>query len=339
MLIGVHGRVSGSVSGGCLEKRVISEAQKALLDGQARLLAFDTTDQDDLAFGSSLGCQGKIWIGIECLPAGKLWALETVAEEIRGRRRPAVLLTQILSQGERVVFETAAVYEDSLAGDARNFPDSWRAQIEAVFETRKTRFIGIEMAGSVLIELLVPPVALLLFGAGPDVPPFVKLARDLGHEITVIDRRPGFAVPEQFPGASRVLAAKPHQVSTLLCPDDRTVAVVMNHHYDTDRDILGALLSLELPYLAVLGPRRRTERILSELREGGLMISDATRASIHAPAGLDLGGENPEQIALSILAEIQATLAGRGGGKLKFRNIPIHAEEPAMKKEPCPVPV
>jgi xanthine dehydrogenase accessory factor len=160
----------------------------------------------------------------------------------------------------------------------------------------------------------------------------------MGHDITVIDRRPDFAVPAQFPEANRVIAAKPHQISSHLRPDDRTVAVVMNHHYDTDRDVLAALLPLSLPYIAVLGPKRRTDRILSELRESGLSLPADATASIHAPAGLDLGGENPEQIALSILAEIQATLAGRQGGMLKFRNAPIHGEISAIKAAACPVP-
>jgi xanthine dehydrogenase accessory factor len=332
MLVDVHGRVGGSVSGGCLERNVISEAKAVLLDGRARLLAFDTTDQDDLAFGTSLGCLGKIWIGIEVLPANRPWPFEKLVGEIRQQRRPAALLTRIFDNEAGIRFESTALFASPTA-NSPDFSEMLCGEIEDVFRQKKSRFVGKKMHGSTLIEWLEPPVALILFGAGPDVPPLVKLARNLGHEITVIDRRPDFALPEQFPQADRVLAAQPHQVSALLRPDARTVAVVMNHHYDTDRDVLRALVSLNLSYVAILGPRRRTERILTELQDAGLFIPESVRATLHAPAGLDLGGESPEQIALAILAEIQASLAGREGGKLKFRASPIHAETGPPRKE------
>ena len=338
MLVDVHGRVAGSVSGGCLERKVISQAQEALFDGRMRLMSFDTTDQDDLAFGSSLGCQGKIWIGIEVLKAGATWDLESLVRKIRERRTPGALLTRILHHDDKVHFEWYAVFADQASANENAVPGAWHAAALEVLRLRKSCFVGDDMRDAAFIEWLAPPVSLLLFGGGPDVPPMVKLARELGHEITVIDRRPEFAVADQFPGADRVLAAKPHQISSHLRPDDRTVAVVMNHHYETDRDVLATLLPLGLRYIAVLGPRRRTDRILTELMEDGLNLSDDMRASIHAPAGLDLGSETPEQIALSILAEIQSTLAGRGGGQLRFRQAPIHVETKSPRALACDLP-
>jgi xanthine/CO dehydrogenase XdhC/CoxF family maturation factor len=167
----------------------------------------------------------------------------------------------------------------------------------------------------------------------------VRLAVELGHEVTVIDRRPDFAVRDAFPGAARVIAAKPGEIASLLQPDESTVAVLMNHHYETDRASLAALLPLGLPYIAMLGPKRRTERILSELEAEGLDVSDA-RANIHGPAGLDIGAETPEQIALAVLAEIQAVLAGRPGGHLRDRNAPIHGNtaRPSPTEPACALP-
>ena len=334
MLVDVHGRVAGSVSGGCLEKSVISQAQATLLDGCARLLSFDTTDQDDLAFGSSLGCQGKIWIGIEFLAPGKEWPLEAVVRQVCEQREPAALLTHIFRQDAEIHFECTAF--SGASPDTKDIPEVLRDKMDEVLCTHKNQFVGEDASDSTLIEWLAPPIALVLFGGGPDVPPMVKLARELGHKITVIERRPLFAIPEQFPGAHRVLAAKPYQIRALLKADDRTVAVLMNHHYDTDRDVLAALLPLDLPYIAMLGPRRRTERILAELQEMDFTVSEKFCEALHAPAGLDLGAESPEQIALSILAEIQATLANREGGKLKFRTAPIHAEI-ASRKNACAI--
>jgi xanthine dehydrogenase accessory factor len=334
MLVNVHGRVAGSVSGGCLEKNVISQARAALIDGQSRLISFDTTDQDDLAFGSSLGCNGKIWIGLEVLPAGHAWPLEKIVQNVRNKRRPTALVTRIFQKGDRVYFEADAVLADSPRTGDFTFK-KWDEEIEKVFLARKTCFVGTEMDDAALIEYLPPPLSLVLLGGGPDVPPLVKLAHEIGCEVTVIDRRPDFAVAEQFPGSDRVLAAKPHQIATNLKPDELTVAVVMNHHYDTDRDGLAALLPLGLKYIAMLGPRRRTERILKELVEQGLIISAEMLSSLHAPAGLDLGAETPEQIALAILAEIQATMTGRDGSMLKYRSAPIHVDGVSVPVTPC----
>ncbi len=317
MLVDVRGRVAGSVSGGCLEKNVVTHAQQALLDGRARLLSFDTTDQDDLAFGTSLGCQGKIWIGLEIVPAHSTWALEQIVDDVRQHRVPVALATRIMSKESQIYFSTEAFS----AEDMRGCP----VEIGEVLESQTSRFVGATMHDAAFLEYLSPPLSLVLLGGNHDVAPMVRLAIELGHEVTVIDRRPDFAVREAFPGAARVIAARPAEIAKLLAPDERTVAVLMNHHYDTDRDALVALLPLGLPYIGMLGPKRRTERILSDLESEGHDVS-AILSTIHGPAGLDIGAETPEQIALAVLAEIQSVLAGRSGGHLRDRNAPIHAE-------------
>jgi len=322
MLIDAHGRVAGSISGGCLERSVVAEGQRAILDGRPRLLTFDTTDQDDLAFGTSLGCQGKIWIGLEVLPANATWPLEIIAEEVRSRRKPAVLVTQV-TNAPALRFETFALFDE---GD-----DS---EVSGVFRTRRTRY---DKTHDALLEWLAPPLSLLLFGGGPDVGPMLRLAIELGHEVTVIDRRPDIAQRENFPEARRVISAKPHELAALLDSDDRTAAVLMNHHYDTDRDVLASLIPFHLPYIAMLGPKRRTVRILEELGLEGHDVG-AVADVLHAPAGLDIGAETPEQIALAILAEVQATLAGRSGGNLRERNAPIHADAFTDLSPTCAIP-
>ncbi|MDB6092772.1 MAG: pucA [Verrucomicrobia bacterium] len=301
MLVNADGRFAGSVSGGCLEQSVIVEAQAALHDGRARLLAFDTSNPNDLVFGTGLGCQGKIWIGIEVLPARQPWLLADLAARVRYTRQPAVWVTHLVEDDDGIRF---------LSGESESRREAMR--VEDV----------------VLSEAIVPPVALLVFGGGPDVNPLVELGAQLGHEVTVIDRRPDVAQPANFPAAHRVIAARPPLIRPLIPADDRTVAVLMNHHYETDRDVLATLLPMGLPYIAMLGPQRRTARILAELRDSGLDLTAESLDALHGPAGLDIGADDPAQIALSILAEIQATLSGRQGGKLKFRDAPIHADIP-----------
>ena len=328
MLMNIHGRVAGSISGGCLEKAVISEGRCALIDGRPRLLVYDTTDQDDLALGASLGCQGKIWIGPEVLPANSVWPLEAVVDEICRRRKFAALITRTCGENECPRFESRLIFEDE--------SDAADASAQEVLLHHKTSFQRTRDGVDSLIEFLAPPLSLLLFGAGPDVLPMIRLARQLGHEVTVIDRRSEFARAEFFPEATQVLAAPPHQLRSVLKCDDQTVAVLMNHHYDTDREVLAALIPLGLPYLAMLGPKKRTVRILEELREEGHDVG-AVADTLHGPAGLDIGAESPEQIALAILAEIQATLSCRSGGKLRQRKAPIHSDAFTQAEPPCAV--
>jgi xanthine dehydrogenase accessory factor len=337
MLIDIHGRVAGSVSGGCLEKSVVAQGQVAIADGQNRLLTFDTTDSDDSSFGTSLGCQGMIWIGVEVIPPHVPWPLDKIAREIQTRRTSAVLIVQSHCGENGVTFQSRVVYEGKGDEDAPLWPELSQ-EVAAVMRLCKTRCLENGSSELALIEWLGPPVALMLFGGGPDVRPLTRLARELGHEVTVLDRRADVARAENFPEANKVVLAKPWEIAGRLRSDSRTAAIVMNHHYDTDRDTLAALVPLHLPYIAMLGPKRRTARILAELQEEGHDTASLERI-LHAPAGLDIGAETPEQIALAILAEIQATLSQRDGGRLRYRNAPIHADSFIREAPPCVLPV
>jgi xanthine/CO dehydrogenase XdhC/CoxF family maturation factor len=151
----------------------------------------------------------------------------------------------------------------------------------------------------------------VIFGAGHDVPPLVALASEMGYHITVVDRRADFADPARFPGATAVLQSRPHRILEWGLLDSHTAVALMNHHYETDLEILGQLLGEPLPYIGVMGPRKRTIKMLRELQERNVAMTQEDLARIHAPVGLDLGSETPEQIALSILAEVQAVMSGR----------------------------
>ena len=165
---------------------------------------------------------------------------------------------------------------------------------------------------------------LVIFGAGPDVPPLVRLAKDLGWQVTVADPRPAGATPGRFPEADGVLALRPEEVPADLALDADTLVVVMTHRYRHDVPLLRALLPLPLAYLGLLGPRQRAEKILSDLVAEGFEVTPEMRARLHAPVGLDLGAEGPEEVALAILAEMTAVRAGRDGRPLRDREKPIH---------------
>jgi xanthine dehydrogenase accessory factor len=315
MLVSLQGRVAGSVSGGCLEKDVISRARTVILRDVVDLAIYDTTDQDDMAFGSSLGCEGRIEILIQPLHPDVAWALAGHVDEVMQTRQPAALAT---------VYRASEKWSPPLGQsfDRQNAPPEWTAALAPAFDEvlsgRKP--ISLQLGDDqldVLIERIAPPIRLLILGGGDDVPPLVRLAKEVGYHVTVLDRRADFADPTRFPGADHVLHAKPHEVAALGLLEADGAVVIMNHHYDTDAELLGSLIHQPLAYLGMLGPSRRTLKILREARAQGASFTSHDLEKLHAPVGLDLGSETPEQIALCILAELQAVLSGHSGMHLR----------------------
>jgi xanthine/CO dehydrogenase XdhC/CoxF family maturation factor len=182
----------------------------------------------------------------------------------------------------------------------------------------------------VLVEVVDPPTPLVLFGGGFDVAPVVTQAVGLGWHVTVIADKSAETLRRRFPRAHAVVSAKAREVSEKVPLSDRTMAVVMTHSLPQDRELLARLLPQPLRYLGVLGPRSRTERLLAELSPAP---TQAQLDKLHAPVGLDLGAEGPDEVALSIVAELRAVLADREGGKLRQRQAPIYAEaSPAARR-------
>ncbi len=165
------------------------------------------------------------------------------------------------------------------------------------------------------------PIAVKLFGAGADAVPFVRIATELGWQVTVHDHRPAFLTAERFPTAHMLVHQLADDALTDLETDDRTAVVIMTHNYARDRFILPAVINSDAFYIGALGPKRRTEQLIEEI--GGAFSSDQL-ARLFAPAGLDIGADTPEGIALSIIGEIQSVLKSRDGGHLRNRQGSIY---------------
>src|SRR5262249_38650657 len=155
---------------------------------------------------------------------------------------------------------------------------------------------------------------------------------------TVVDGRPAAASRTRFPRANEVLLCRPEQAPDQIPLTSETVAVVMTHNYRRDLELLEVLLPSQVRYVGLLGPKKRSERLLHELDVTGIDVTAAQRRRLHAPIGLDIGAETSEEIALAIVAEIRATLAGRTGGFLRERRIPIHERAPSNQiRQPAPM--
>src|SRR5262249_33440797 len=156
------------------------------------------------------------------------------------------------------------------------------------------------------LEVLQPPVPLVVFGGGHDAVPLVQFASELGWHVTVVDGRPAAASRTRFPRANEVLLCRPEQAPDQIPLTSETVAVVMTHNYRRDLELLEVLLPSQVRYVGLLGPKKRSERLLHELDVTGIDVTAAQRRRLHAPIGLDIGAETSEEIALAIVAEIRA---------------------------------
>jgi xanthine dehydrogenase accessory factor len=183
-------------------------------------------------------------------------------------------------------------------------------------------------AGDLAVEVARPPLRLLVFGAGPDAAPVARLAGELGWDVELVDHRAAYARPERFPGA-RVHLAPAEEAVTQARVDSDTYVLVMTHHFLVDRALLARLLPSPAPYIGLLGPKQRAEDLVAEVEQLGIALSPEQRERLHGPAGLDVGGDEPEAIALSLVAEVLAVAEARSGGWLRDRKGPIHEPEPA----------
>ena len=325
MLMTPDGWLLGSISGGCLEGDVFAHAQQVMDSGKPTLVKYDTTESEDIIWGLGLGCQGIVHVLIEWLTDESELSPIAFLAECFHRRQTGVLVTVFGVDGrsEIKMGDRLMLHPDGTVNS--NITDSVRSRIidDAIVAAQSTQS-SVKMyqlpAGSVevFIEVIQPPVPLIIFGAGHDAMPVVRLAKELGWQVSVVDSRPAYATTARFPLADAVILAHPQAVHEHISIDNRTAAVIMTHNYLHDRELLQTLLPSPLSYLGVLGPKRRTEQLLQELGRAEQLNH------LYSPVGLDIGADTPEAIALAILAEIQTVLANRSGGSLKNRIGPIH---------------
>ncbi|MEA2521961.1 MAG: xanthine dehydrogenase accessory factor [Actinomycetota bacterium] len=328
LLVPEHGTPIGNISGGCLEGDVADVARIVMDEGTARLASWDLTADDDAVWGMGLGCNGAIDVFIE--PAAQAADVAAALRSALEQERSICVVTVIGSDatgiptGARLVLAADADGSDGSLG-APGLDAAATEAATAALRAGRSEVRVLADGVRAFVEVLEPPVRLLICGAGHDAAPVVRAAAALGWNAVVADDRAAFLTPDRYPEASGfVLVDQPRDISTEPTADERTYAVVMTHNFLRDKGYVQGLLATPVRYIGMLGPAARTERILAELRDAGGELSDQDRARLHGPAGLDLGSEGPEEIAQSIVAEIIAERHGREGGPLRARHGPIH---------------
>lgn len=331
----------GSISGGCLEDDARERALETLGIGEAVSLVYDTTAEADILLGSGLGCQGVVHALIQPLPPTEGDThndpLACVARSLRMRR--AGVLASVCAAEARAgkemmgAFLWAEAGQEATAGNLSTrdpaLADLVAADARKVLGTGRSVLRSYPRAdgghAEVFLDAVQPPRSLLICGAGQDAIPLARLGREIGWRVRVVDGRRAYATRERFPDVDELTVCPPREFATRGSVEAGEAVVLMTHNYLHDQEFLRVVLASSAGYIGVLGPRRRTERLLSELAGlPGAALGKRSRQRVHGPAGLDIGAEAPEQIALSIVAEIEAVGARRRGGVLKRRRAPLH---------------
>lgn len=329
MLIGPGSDSFGAITAGCLEGPVKDLATRVIDSGAPIVETFDLME-DDGEWGLGLGCNGIIDILLE--PLDSSW--DPLLEHIESRS-PIGTATVVdpagssLATGDRVVFDGSTM---ATVPTREDIPAKvWKplqTQLEALGPSGGSTTISIEIDGEavgVFLEWLTPAPDLLLFGSQNDIHPVSKVGRQAGFRVVVASPRGARADAEEFAHAHQVTAVHPMELPTVIDNPERTFAVLMSHNLLEDRLALEALLDTSVDYIGLMGPRERFEELREDYVEDmGKDIPPEDLDRIATPVGLDLGGGEPIQIALSIVAEALALHNDRSGDRLKDLEGPIH---------------
>ena len=312
----------GAISGGCLEGEVSRKAAWITRNGPAierYSTLFDeildennSLDIREIPYG--LGCGGVIHVLMEPVASPEadamLRALEAAergetlysATVLPSAAQDSIPLARVIVREDESIFFASS----HLNAEAK----AHLASLERIGNEANTIFMSLDIEErNVFLEPIMPPQRLVVLGAGDDARPLVRMANLLGWRVTVADGRAWLAQAARFPEAERVLTLSENAASfEQLALSHRDAVALLTHSFEQDRNLLGKLLPLDLRYLGLLGARHRSRLLLTEAASRLGWSPEQVLQQVHAPIGLDLGGDGPEAVALAILAEIQAVL-------------------------------
>jgi len=298
-------------------------------------VTYDTSDEDDMTIGIQLGCAGVIQVLFEPIDPQKQDNPIQLIRKALAIRQEAVMVTLFNLSNKNSDQPGTCLLMESNGNISGIIPIQGMEKVvmddvQHVMNNKKSVFREYQADGismTAFIEFLQPAISLVVVGAGNDAVPMMQIADTMGWDVRVVDGRNTHARPERFVAACQVLVSKPESVLDQLPMDARTVFVMMTHNYNYDLSMLRALLPTRSPYIGMLGPKKKLDRMLDELSKEGMHLDDAMLSNVFGPTGLEIGAETPEEIALSIIAEIQAVMEGKNGGMLKSKSDVIHARE------------
>lgn len=328
MLVLESGEWIGGISGGCLEGDALKKARLAMSQNKATLITYDTTDDDPYQIGVGLGCNGIIDVLITPLdpenPNNAVRQLQSCIDQ----RTPNLVVTVTsiskahsdIALGEVFRFDNDTHFDETFPINAlkENLKIEVKEALNATKSVSKEYILENGTKLTLFLEVIPPAIQLYVFGSNYDIYPMVKVAKELGWRVVCICN------PAKMHASLSELVdevvPKDYQPNI----DTFTAAISMCHDYETDYRNLQMLLKTEIKYIGLLGPKKRTIKMYDRMNEEGTTILPEQEERIYSPVGLDIGAATPEEIALSVCAEIRAFFSGRDGNRLKFRPKPIY---------------
>jgi xanthine dehydrogenase accessory factor len=327
MLITDDGRWVGSISGGCLEGDALRKARQVMTDEKPLTVTYDTSEESNQNLGIGLGCNGIIDVLIEPVNNSSSFTPIALFEKLIDSNESMGLATIFSGKnvGTKLLLTSSGEAMQSFSDQTLNA--NVIEDLITLFESKKSEakiYLSEGEPVEIFIELIQPTVKVIIFGGGFDARPVSQLAKSLGWEVEVTDECVAHIAPIFFPSADKLSLCQRDFIDRDFNVTPYTACVLMSHNYDYDRDVLRKLIKTDAPYIGILGPRKRFDKMLIEFSKEGIELSTKDLHRIHSPIGLDIGAEAPDEIAVSIIAEIQGKFSNRSGGFLKYRNAPIH---------------
>ena len=327
MLITDDGRWVGSISGGCLEGDALRKARQVMLSGKPATVTYDTREESNQNLGIGLGCNGVIDVLIEPIDAADSKNPIMLFEEFIDSDEPLALATMYRSEhaiGDKLLITDSGSQLHKFQNEVLN--EIVFNELRNVFKSKKSMVKTYDGDGEseIFFELIQPSISLVIFGGGFDARPVSELAKSLGWNVTVTDECVAHIAPIFFPTADKLSLCNREFIERDFKITPYTACVLMSHNYEYDRDVLRMIIKSDAPYIGILGPRKRFDKIQEEFLNEGLTLNASAIDRIHSPIGLDIGAEAPDEIAISIIAEIQGKFSSRSGGFLKYNDGPIH---------------
>jgi xanthine/CO dehydrogenase XdhC/CoxF family maturation factor len=322
MLVRESGPWVGGISGGCLEGDALKRSRKAIFSGKAGRVVYDTMEDDAHQIGVGLGCNGRVGVLFTPIdPADPDNEIEQL-KRITAAEAPAVLLKVIETPGvdSELLGEMAllppGVHVPDFAGLERSTLEDC---VGEVLDRRRSVVYSLpagEGEVRLLVEFIRPETRLIIVGDNYDVGAMLGIARELGWVTCLVGRKKKMT-REMFALAGTVVD---YEEAHTLPVNNYTAVLLMSHDFNHDRRMLTVFAPRRPAYLGMLGPRKRFLKMRDELAEMDL----EGLPFLHAPTGLEIGAESPNEIALSIAAEVLAVLRGKPGGSLRLKEGSIH---------------
>lgn len=288
MLVLDDGTYLGGISGGCLEGDALRRAQKGIALQRPSVITYDTTQDDDYQVGVGLGCQGIIDVLFTPLQANDPDSPLRILSGLTTIRQPAALIT-ITGSPDPARLGVTWLHDSNQPALLPEVDQALAARQSRTINLGDTRYF---------IEIILPAVHIAAYGGSYDIPTLRRQTAELGWDFTVVNK------------------SNPQPAII----DDYTAVLLMSHDYNTDKRNLEIILPSAATYIGILGPHKRAAKLFGELA-----VREEDTRRIYAPAGLDIGAATPEEIALSILAEVRSHFANRQGASLRHREGSIYS--------------